>query len=293
MKIPSIAVWTPPARWRSIDLISDLHLSEALPRTTQALLAHLQATDADAVLLLGDVFEVWVGDDQAPAGRFEAMVLEALAAAGRRLWLGWMHGNRDFLFGSQARARARLHLLPDPTVLQAFGTRLLLSHGDALCRADQDYQRFRRQVRSLPWQAAFLAQPLTEREQQARHIRQESRNRQSHRAEAGGWADVDADCALAWLSQARADTLVHGHTHRPGQHVLLPTFDGEAHGHAPTPQGPHQRWVLTDWDLDTGSADSRAGVLRWSARGLERLAPQRAADGADVTGQEPLRPSSP
>jgi UDP-2,3-diacylglucosamine hydrolase len=216
-------------------------------------------------------------------------VLDALAAAGQRVWLGWMHGNRDFLFGSQARARAGLHLLPDPTVLQAFGTRLLLSHGDALCLADEDYQRFRLLVRSQPWQAAFLAQPLIERERQARHIRQESRSRQSRVAEAGGWADVDADQSRAWLSRARAQTLVHGHTHRPGQHVLQAISEwGRSEPIPIPPHGAVQRWVLTDWDLDAGAAESRSGVLRWSACGLERVPPQGTVAAGRSTRQESL-----
>jgi UDP-2,3-diacylglucosamine hydrolase len=251
------AVWTPPPAWRAIDFISDLHLCAAMPATAQALREHLQATDADAVLLLGDVFEVWIGDDQAQSA-FEQSMVEALAEAGRHKWLGWLHGNRDFLFGSRARSVAGLHLLPDPTLVRAWGTSVLLSHGDALCLADQDYQRFRSQVRALPWQADFLAQPLAERDRQARFIRQESRARQRERPDPIDVADVDPDQAVRWLDDADAQTLIHGHTHRPATHAL--------------PKG-RSRVVLTDWDVEADTPSPRSGVLRWSQKGLERLAP--------------------
>jgi UDP-2,3-diacylglucosamine hydrolase len=263
----AMATWSPPATWQAIDLISDLHLCAAMPNTTQALLRHLRATDADAVLFLGDVFEVWIGDDQAQSAH-EASVLAAIAEVGRRRWLGWLHGNRDFLFGSRARSLAGMHLLPDPTVVRAWGSSVLLSHGDALCVGDQDYQRFRAQVRALPWQAEFLAQTWALRDRQARFIRQESRARQRERPDPVDAADVDADQAARWLEDADAHTLVHGHTHRPGGH---PLSCGKS------------RMVLTDWDVEADTSSPRSGVLRWTPRGFDRLqpmAPRPLASGA-------------
>jgi UDP-2,3-diacylglucosamine hydrolase len=255
-----------PASWRTIEFISDLHLSEAGPHTVAALLAHLRQSDADAICLLGDIFEVWVGDDVlATPACAETALLQALADAARGRWIGYMHGNRDFLLGGAALQHCGWQALPDPTVLTAFGQRLLLSHGDALCLADHDYQRFRSQARNPAWQSAFLARPLAERRAIARQLRDTS---EQHKQDVGlaGYADVDADAALAWLGQADTRTLLHGHTHRPGQHALDAT---------------HQRWVLSDWDLD--GAVPRADLLRFSPAGLERrvwpeLRPGAAAD---------------
>lgn len=256
--MPDIARFTAPAHWRAIDLVSDLHLCEALPATTGAFLDHLQHTDADAVLILGDLFEVWVGDDQQQR-EFEQDLVTALRGRSERLWLGFMHGNRDFLVGPQLCAAAGLHAMADPTCLAAFGQCWLLTHGDALCLEDEDYQQFRRMVRSDSWQHDFLAQPFDARWGLASRIRSESRLRKATAPDPGLWADVDRAQALAWLEQAQCGTLVHGHTHRPGQEAW-----GDGRG----------RVVLSDWDLDGPQA--RAEVLRLDAQGLSRRAPRRA-----------------
>lgn len=256
--MPDIARFTAPAHWRAIDLVSDLHLCEALPATTGAFLDHLRHTDADALLILGDLFEVWIGDDQQQRG-FEQDLVTALRARSERLWLGFMHGNRDFLVGPQLCSAAGLHALADPTCLTAFGQCWLLTHGDALCLEDEDYQQFRRMVRSDSWQHDFLAQPFDARWGLASRIRSESRLRKAAAPDPGLWADVDRAQALAWLEQAQCGTLVHGHTHRPGQEAW-----GDGHG----------RVVLSDWDLDGPQA--RAEVLRLDAQGLSRRAPRRA-----------------
>jgi UDP-2,3-diacylglucosamine hydrolase len=259
-----------PADWRAIEFISDLHLSEAGPRTLAALLAHLRQSDADAICLLGDIFEVWVGDDVlATPACAETALLQTLADATRGRWIGYMHGNRDFLLGPAALQHCGWQALPDPTVLTAFGQRLLLSHGDALCLADHDYQRFRAQARDPAWQRAFLARPLAERRAIARQLRDTSEQRK-HDVGLAGYADVDANATLTWLTQADAATLVHGHTHRPGRHAL---------------DASHQRWVLSDWDLD--GAAPRADLLRLGPAGLERRAwpdlQHRSAAAADAS----------
>jgi UDP-2,3-diacylglucosamine hydrolase len=140
-------------------------------------------------------------------------------------------------------------------VLAAFGRRLLLTHGDALCLSDTDYQRFRAEVRSGAWREDFLARPLGEREAVARHLRDASEQRKREAAQ-GHWHDVDVPAALHWLRAAGAEALIHGHTHRPQS--------------APLGPGP-MRHVLSDWDLDDAPPPGRAEVLRLSARGLERL----------------------
>jgi len=241
-----------PAHWRSIDFISDLHLHEGLPHTLDALAQHLRGTQADAVLLMGDIFEAWVGDDMRRQP-FEQRCVDLFAQTGQRLHLGFMVGNRDFLVGHQMLAACHAHALNDPTVLHAFGQRALLVHGDELCLSDSAYLKFRTQVRSDSWQQAFTALPLAQRLAQARHMREASMaSHQSQPPET--WADVDEAAAQAWLQAAHASTLVHGHTHRPGDQ----RFAG------------HTRRVLSDWDLDGGGAP-RAEVLRWSADGWHRL----------------------
>jgi len=256
--LPSLAELSAPPHWHAIDFLSDLHLCESTPRTFDALATHLRCTEADAVFILGDLFEVWVGDDARHEG-FEAECAAMLAEASSHRFLAFMAGNRDFLVGAEMLAHCGLIHLSDPTVLTAFGQRLLLSHGDALCLSDVDYQRFRAEVRGEAWQQRFLAQPLATRRRIARDIRAES---QQHKAQQkpGEWFDVDADCARRWLQAARAPALLHGHTHVPATHEL---GDGL------------RRHVLSDWDHDHGAVP-RADVLRWQRSGLTRIAPATA-----------------
>jgi UDP-2,3-diacylglucosamine hydrolase len=244
--------WSAAADWQAIDLLSDVHLHPGMPRTFEAWRAHLLHTPADAVLMLGDLFEVWVGDDARHSG-FEADCAEVLRQAARQRPLAFLPGNRDFLVGPDLLADTGVQALADPTVLLAFGRRWLLSHGDALCLSDVDYMRFRDEVRQPAWQARFLAQPLPLRQAQARAMRDASSQRQAAMAPAD-WSDVDAAEADRWLARAQAPVLVHGHTHRPGVHAL---------------PGGGQRHVLGDWDLDL--APRRARILRLSAAGLQPL----------------------
>ena len=249
-----------PAAWRAIDFLSDLHLSAQTPRTFEALARHLAHTPADAVFILGDLFEAWVGDDARHEG-FEADCAAMLREATTRRPVAFMHGNRDFLVGADFLEACGLCLLADPTLLVAFGQRLLLSHGDLLCTGDVDYQRYRSQVRTPEWQAAFLARPLAERRRVALQMREQSRQHQAQQAAAmNDFFDVDADSAANWLQAAGASILLHGHTHRPADHAVAPGLI---------------RHVLSDWDLDTPGA-ARGDVLRWCAEGLSRVAPSHA-----------------
>jgi UDP-2,3-diacylglucosamine hydrolase len=245
----------PPA-WQTIDFISDLHLCEAMPRTFEAWSAHLCHTPADAVFMLGDLFEVWVGDDMRTLP-FERRCVDMLAQAASRRQLAFMAGNRDFLVGTGLLRECGVMALPDPTVLQAWGQRVLLSHGDALCLDDLPYQAFRREVRSPTWQADFLARPLQARLAIARDIRRASASRP--RFDGNADVDVDAAEAVRWMHAMGVAELVHGHTHRPGSDLLAPGF---------------KRHVLTDWDLDTGQ---RAEVLRLGRDGFVRVAPSTGA----------------
>lgn len=241
-----------PTAWQAIDFISDLHLCETMPRTFEAWSAHLRHTPADAVFMLGDLFEVWVGDDMRNLP-FERRCVDVLAQAASRKHLAFMAGNRDFLVGTALLRDSGVMALADPTVLQGWGQRVLLSHGDALCLDDLPYQDFRREVRGAAWQATFLARPLQERLAIARDIRRASASRP--RFDGNADVDVDAAEAVRWMHAMGAAELVHGHTHRPGSDLLAPGF---------------KRHVLSDWDLDTAQ---RAEVLRLGRDGFMRVAP--------------------
>jgi len=241
-----------PAGWRTVDLISDLHLQASDAATFEAWQGYLQTTPADAVFILGDLFEVWVGDDAAASPGFEAQCAEILRAASARRPVFFMHGNRDFLVGDAFAARTGLQLIEDPTVLVLHGRRWLLSHGDALCLEDTEYLRMRAQVRTAAWKAAILARPIEERRALARSVRAESEDRK-HSPDVV-WADVDAGAARDWLRQAESSTLVHGHTHKPATHAL-----GEG----------MERLVLSDWDAS--AHPPRVQVLCLSSTGAKRV----------------------
>lgn len=252
MAAAPIETYEADPRWRIIDLLSDVHLSADMPRTFDVWARHLLETPADAVLMLGDLFEAWVGDDSRHEG-FERECADVLRSASSRRTLAFMPGNRDFLVGPGLLAQCGVAALPDPTVLCAWGQRILLTHGDALCLADQAYQRFRAQVRDSAWQQRFLQQPLPQRQAQARAMRAASEAHQSGMSPDLS-TDIDEAAAVAWLQDAGATLMVHGHTHRPGAHAL---------------PGGAVRHVMGDWDFD-GPAP-RARMLRLSAEGLQTL----------------------
>jgi UDP-2,3-diacylglucosamine hydrolase len=240
-----------------VDFISDIHLSDTMPATAAAWEAYMAGTRADAVFLLGDIFEVWVGDD-ARTRPFEARCTAAIAGTAARVPVWLQHGNRDFLIGNEFADAAGARLLADPASVTAFGRTLLLTHGDALCVDDVPYQLFRQQVRDPAYQREFLAQPLETRLELAAKMRAASMARHD---EPVTYADVDETMARDWLARLGTDTLIHGHTHRPGTQVR----DGWT------------RHVLSDWDRDTSVPEARrAQVLRWTATGFERLAPEQA-----------------
>ena len=140
------ALFVAPDTWRAIDFISDLHLGESTPLTFAAWSGYMQRADCDAVFILGDLFEAWIGDDMAEHG-FEQRCLAVLKEAASRLTVGFMAGNRDFLVGDRLLSKNAVMRIPDPTVISAYGTRVMVSHGDALCTGDEAYQRYRRVVR--------------------------------------------------------------------------------------------------------------------------------------------------
>jgi UDP-2,3-diacylglucosamine hydrolase len=254
-----------PAHWRCLDFISDLHLQKSEPATFAALQSYLANTAADALFILGDLFEVWIGDDAlGTEDSFEAQCVHALRAASTRMDLFIMHGNRDFLMGPALMAACGARFLEDPTLLVWAEERYLLSHGDALCLADTDYMQFRSVVRTQDWQEAFLAKPLFERQRLARDIRTQSENKKQAQTT---YDDLDTPAVLALLDAHSAKHMIHGHTHKPARHL---------------PYAHKTRDVLSDWHL--GSPPERAEVFRMQWSGVtgerancERIQPANAA----------------
>ena len=247
-----------PSHWQRIDLISDLHLQASEMATFEAWQHFMATTTAQAVLILGDLFEVWVGDDAVAHDPFLQQCAEVLRQTTLRMPVAFMPGNRDFLVGAEFLSACGVEALIDPTVLLWQQQRILLSHGDALCLDDHDYLAFRAQVRQPEWQAAFLAKPLAERQAYARSVRNQSEALKRSHAD---YADVDTQAAIAWLKATNAQVLLHGHTHKPAVHDL---GDGLS------------RWVLSDWHAD--SQPPRLEVLSWlreeaynPTHGLRRL----------------------
>jgi len=242
--MPAYGSLMAPAHWQVVDLISDLHLQSAEPLTFEAWCQFMATTPAQSVLMLGDVWEVWVGDDAVAHDPFLQQCAQVLRQTAQRTHVGFMPGNRDFLVGPSFLSECGVQALADPTVLTLGEQRIVISHGDALCLGDTDYQVFRQQVRSNAWQSTFLAKPLAERLALARAMRTQSESQKQGNTV---YADADATLSQQWLQAAHATRLAHGHTHRPADHVL-----NAANGTL--------RQVLSDWSLD--HAPQRAQVLR-------------------------------
>ena len=231
--------------WQHLTFISDLHLQASQQTTFQVWRHAMHSLQTDALFILGDLFEVWVGDDilEAPEGDFERQCCAVLRQMADRCPVYWMVGNRDFLWGVKAAQESGMQTLQDPCVVQTMQGRWLLSHGDALCIADTAYQAFRQQVRASQWQSDFLSKPLVQRLQIARELRAQS---EALKQTQTVWIDVDNAAAMASLQQYEASMLIHGHTHQPALHTL---------------SADHHRLVLSDWDASTTPA--RAEWLTW------------------------------
>lgn len=236
---------TPPRR---AALVSDVHLSPSEPGVAAAFACFLEGLSElslDALYVLGDLFESWAGDEELdePLGGDTAAHLSRLAQRGTALY--FVTGNRDLLLGSRFAAVTGGSFLDDPVQLIWHGHRVVLSHGDALCSDDVDYQRYRAQVRSPEWQTEFLARPLAERRAVIAELRGASESAKARKSME--IMDVNPDAVRDLFRQTRADWLIHGHTHRPGAYRLM--VEGR----------PVVRYVLPDWS-DSGS-DVRGGGL--------------------------------
>lgn len=220
-------------------LASDLHLGPATPATAEAFLGFLDAAseEASALLLPGDIFDAWIGDDVIKiAPPWLATVLQGLKRTATKIpvWIG--RGNRDFLMGSDLATAIGAQLLPEPALLETdFGT-ILLTHGDEYCTDDVEYQQFRAMVRNPQWQAQFLAKTIPERLAMAQQARGESQS--ANQMKSAEIMDVNAQAIDQAFLNAGVNILVHGHTHRPARHVI--DVEGRR----------RERWVLPDWDCD-------------------------------------------
>lgn len=234
--------------------ISDLHIETAnssIMRSLMQLLDH-RAQGADALYILGDLFEAWVGDDDVnDAADMVAAALGNLSRQGTRIYI--MHGNRDFLIGDSFAARCGGALLPEPTIVDCYGHAVLLLHGDSLCTRDVAYINYRKQVREPAWQQAFLARPLLERHMIAQQLRQRSMAENSHKA--SDIMDVTHQEVLNLLDAQKVNLMIHGHTHRPGIHTIRLQNPINEKNEA-------VRVVLGSWD-------QKAWVLEFSADGYE------------------------
>lgn len=252
-----LTVITAAADWQQVDFISDVHLDIHSPATFDAWRRYLAQTSAQALFILGDLFEVWVGDDTQDA--FALSCTDILTQASQRMSIFFVCGNRDFLIGPQWLQTSGVKGLPDPSVLELGQHRVLVTHGDSLCLDDVDYLRFREQVRQPQWQQQFLAKPWSQRQTIARALRAQSEARKKTQTL---YADVDTQAALTWLKNSHCQTLIHGHTHKPATYDL-----GEG----------LTRWCLSDWDAQSSSP--RLEVVSWlrdqensPTRGLSRCA---------------------
>ena len=228
--------------------IADLHLCQEEPAITAGFLHFLQreAPHCDALYILGDLFEAWIGDDDPnPLHQQIARALRALPVP-----VYFIHGNRDFLIGRRFARASGMTLLPEEQVLTLYGHRLLIMHGDTLCTDDAGYLRFRTKVHN-PWiQRLFLALPLWVRKRIAARMRADSKQANKHKSQT--IMDVNQDAVAAAMLRQQVPLLIHGHTHRPAIHTL--SLKGET----------AQRAVLGAWH-------SRGSMIQLDASGIQLI----------------------
>lgn len=234
-----------------LHFISDLHLTRDRPENTQRFLAYLESLDSSVsdLYILGDLFDVWVGDDDTtPPNEQVRKQLKKVTGNGTRVY--FLAGNRDFLIGEQFFNDTQVSCLQDEHLIDLFGVKTLLMHGDLLCTDDLEYQQFRQLTHNPAWQQAALAKPLEERLALAQHYRQESHLNKSGKSM--DIMDVNPAAVIDAFERHGVQRLIHGHTHRPDIHTH------EANNK------PAQRFVLAEWD-------DKASVLEWSESGYQHI----------------------
>tara|TARA_Y100000766_G_scaffold5842_1_gene4422 strand:+ start:647 stop:1369 length:723 start_codon:yes stop_codon:yes gene_type:complete len=214
--------------------ISDLHLQENRPDITEAFLNFLEntASQAEKLYILGDLFEAWIGDDY--QNSFISEIQSALLRTNKTTKIFFLHGNRDFLIGSEFASSSGLELLNDPTIEEMFGKNVLLMHGDLLCIEDHDYQAFRKTSRDPKWQDEFLKKSIQERQEIAKNLRTISKEATGIKKEE--IMDVSTTEVIKRMETSSVSLLIHGHTHRPKSHKIKVNDQ------------PAERIVLGDWD---------------------------------------------
>ncbi len=232
--------------------ISDLHLCVQTPHTTRRFHNFIQhiAPQAEALYILGDLFEYWAGDDDldSPFHLEITAALRTLSMHGTAVYI--MHGNRDFLMNKHLAETCNAQLLGDPIMLDLYGTPTLLTHGDALCTDDTAYQAFRQQVRNTTWQKKFLELPLAQRKAQIEQVRAKSESEKQHKSMS--IMDVNLPAVNELLIEYNFPRLIHGHTHRPAHHLH------HIEGHT------CDRWVLGDWDKHANALHCDADKTNWA-----------------------------
>ena len=233
--------------------ISDLHLEAERPDIAKQFLQFLEqeASDADDLYILGDLFEAWVGDDDPNTHYFTIKrALRKLVDGGIPVY--FMHGNRDFMIGRGFANETGIEILKDPYKILMYGQQVLLTHGDALCTDDVQYQRVRKMTRDPDWQASILARPLKDRLRMAEEARRQSLEQTINQSME--IMDVNQDAVMQIIQESQVDILLHGHTHRPAIHEI------------DLGRRKAKRIVLGDWY-------TQGSVVRWDTRGprLEAL----------------------
>lgn len=244
--------------------VSDVHLDESLPKTTQAFLDFLehQAVHCRQLYLLGDLFEYWAGDDDIDSSYNQHVIHKLKLVSDSGVEIFWMPGNRDFLVSEGFAKATGAALLADPHTTTIAGNRIVLTHGDAQCTDDTAYMAFRAQVREPQWQHDFLAMPLMQRKAIIAGMRDQSRAAQ--RTKSYDIMDVNQAAITSLFASTGADILIHGHTHRPARHEQ--DHDGQM----------KLRYVLPDWDADADAArggwigiTADGGIRRYDLHGCE------------------------
>lgn len=236
--------------------VSDLHLSPRTPGATRLFLEFLagRARQAEALYILGDLFETWIGDDDIDSPDHACVVAALREAADAGVAINVMHGNRDFLLGDAFAIAAGVRLITEPYILSTAEWQFVLAHGDALCLDDTEYMRFRAQVRTTAWQNDFLARPLAERRMLAERMRAASES--SQRTRDVQYTDLQPAATEDFLRAHGYATFIHGHTHQPATHDHIV-------------DGIHvERWVLADWHENGGQAHGEC--LVWDGTTLRR-----------------------
>ena len=215
--------------------VADVHLCASRPDASARFFDFLTqiAPHAQALYILGDLFESWVGDDDLAAPLHQSVIAHLSALSARGIQIYFMHGNRDFMLAERFARLCGMQLLSDPVLVDLFGTPTLLTHGDTLCTADVDYQRYRRVMRH-PWMLKLLhALPLSLRQTMAQRARANSERAKTHKS--ATIMDVDPEAVIALFKQYRVRRMIHGHTHRPARHKVN------------IQDALYERWVLPDW----------------------------------------------